>query len=52
MPDISEHPRPADISQLQSAHLMHRRECRTCTPDELCEMARRLEEARREAEES
>ncbi|MEV0639429.1 hypothetical protein AB0I77_31745 [Streptomyces sp. NPDC050619] len=46
MPEISEHPRPADINQLLTVYLMHRQECPTCTPDLSCEMARRLEEAR------
>lgn len=50
--EISEHPRAADISQLQSAYLMHREECQTCTRDHSCGMARRLEETRRAAEKS
>jgi hypothetical protein len=45
--EVSEHPRVADIEQLQSAYLMHRAECPTCTPDQSCAIARRLEEARR-----
>lgn len=47
--EIFEHPRTADIEQLQAAYLMHRQECKACTPDQSCEMARRLEEARRAA---
>jgi hypothetical protein len=45
--EVSDCPRPQDISQLRSAYLMHRQECKTCDPDQLCEMAQRLEEARR-----
>jgi hypothetical protein len=48
--EISESPRPADISQLRSAYLLHRQECQVCTPAQPCEMARRLEEARRAGE--
>lgn len=47
--EVSEHPRAADIEQLQAAYLMHRTECQTCTPDQSCDIARRLEEARRAA---
>lgn len=47
--EVSLHPRLADISQLQSAYLMHRQECRRCTPDQSCDMARRMEDARRMA---
>lgn len=49
--EVSEHPRSADLEQLQSAYLMHRAECGTCTRDHSCDMARRLEETRRAAEE-
>jgi hypothetical protein len=48
--EVSASPRAADIDQLQSAYLLHRQECRTCTRRESCGMARRLEEARRAAE--
>ena len=47
--EVSERPRAADIEQLQAAYLMHRAECETCTPDQSCDIARRLEEARRAA---
>jgi hypothetical protein len=48
-PEVSEHPRTADLEQLQAAYVMHRVECETCTPDQSCAIARRLEEARRTA---
>lgn len=47
--EVSEYPRPADVEQLQSAYVLHRQECRTCAPDRSCDIARRLEEARRKA---
>lgn len=47
--EVSDCPRAADLEQLQSAYRMHRDECQTCTPHQPCEMARRLEEARRTA---
>lgn len=44
--EVSNHPRPQDLSQLQSAYVMHRQECRMCTPEQSCEMAKRLEKTR------
>jgi hypothetical protein len=50
--DVSEHPRPADVRQLEFASLLHREECQRCTPEQPCEMSARLEDARRKAEAS
>lgn len=47
--EVSNSPRTADVEQLQSAYLLHRQECRTCPTGQSCELARRMEEARREA---
>lgn len=47
--EVSDSPRTADVEQLESAYLMHRHECQTCPSGQSCEMARRMEEARREA---
>ena len=47
--EVSGFPRAADLEQLQSVYLMHREECRKCTADRPCEMARQLEEAQRTA---
>lgn len=44
---VSEHPRAADVQQLEAVYRMHRDECRTCTPEQPCAVGRRLAEARR-----
>ncbi|MDT0341735.1 hypothetical protein [Streptomyces litchfieldiae] len=53
-PEVSDHPRPADVEQLRAAHRYHLEECGTCTPDEPCDIERVLslacEEATRPAE--
>jgi hypothetical protein len=47
--EVHEPLRPADISQLEAAYVMHMQECRTCTSEQSCDIARRLEDARNEA---
>lgn len=47
--EVSASPRWADIAQLQAASVMHRQECRSCTRERSCPLARRLEAAYREA---
>jgi hypothetical protein len=52
--EVSEHPRPADVTQLRAAHRVHVAECETCTTDEPCDIGRVLalavEETTRPAE--
>lgn len=47
--EVHSTPRPADVRQLEAAYVLHRQECGTCTPDQSCDIARRLEAARSEA---
>lgn len=49
-PEISEHPRPEDIQQLESVYAQHWQECPPCRRGKSCDIARRMEAARSAAQ--
>jgi hypothetical protein len=43
--EVSAHPRPADVRQLESAARLHAQDCAQCTPNARCPIGERLHAA-------